>query len=166
MDQSSDQHRANRARREALMAILKRKIPGQVGDGLHSWHLGVKGSQVQILSARPNTVKNPGKSTIFRGSCMPGVGAGAVRVHARVHARSSPNSATRPEPVMPGFECWHGGARSVTPVSIFGSSRDEPSKSPQGPALPGSFGLAAELRDIVHERDTAPPQSTVDFYAL
>jgi len=54
VDQSGDQQPASHAKRDAQSAPLKRKTPGQVGYGACSWHLGVKGSQVQILSARRN----------------------------------------------------------------------------------------------------------------
>jgi len=53
VDQLGDQQPAIPAKRDAQSTFLKRKIPGQLVYEVYSWHLGVKGSQVQILSARP-----------------------------------------------------------------------------------------------------------------
>ena len=52
MDQSGDQQPAKPAKRDVQGALLKSKTPGQVDYEGYSCHLGVKGSQVQILSSR------------------------------------------------------------------------------------------------------------------
>ena len=57
MDQSGDQQPANPAKHDAQSTLLKHKTPGQVGYEPNSYHLGVRGSQVQILSARPDKAR-------------------------------------------------------------------------------------------------------------
>jgi hypothetical protein len=52
VDQSGDQQPANPAKHDAQSTPLKHKTPGQMSYEPYADHLGVKGSQVQILSAR------------------------------------------------------------------------------------------------------------------
>jgi hypothetical protein len=52
VDQSGDQHPANPAKRDAQITVLKGETLGQEAWARCTGHLGVKGSQVQILSSR------------------------------------------------------------------------------------------------------------------
>ncbi len=65
VDQSGDKQPANPAKHDAQNTLLKSKTPGQVGYEPYAYHLGDRGSQVQVLSARRQALMRVGSHQGF-----------------------------------------------------------------------------------------------------